>query len=324
MDGEELNAFRRSGKTLTSLVVYSHPISAGQMDGGAAPVTVRPTLLVMPEPSEIFLQNLAEFERIVRSICRRKGVSPDDADDFASEVMLRLIDDDYAAIRNFKNRSGFNTYIASLVTRLLIDYRRRTWGKWRTSADAKRLGELATAFEMLVNRDQRSMPEAFTVLKEKFPGLTPQELESLAARVPRRVSRRQVDLEEAAAVAAPASVDPVQADTARRLSEAVRCLVDRMPEEDRVIVQLHFGIGMTVAEIARSLHVRQTPLYPRLRRLLRALRSDLERAGFAAKDVGELIGADPALLDFHLKNEETRTSEGEETPAADGKKEMSK
>lgn len=278
----------------------------------------------MPEPSEILLENLSEIDRIVRSICRRKGVSPNDTDDFSSEVMLRLIDHDYAAIRNFKNRSTFNTYIASLAMRLLIDFRRREWGKWRASAEAQRLGELATAFETLINRDQRSIAEAFTALREKFPDLTEQQLESLAARMPQRMPRRQVGIEEAASVAAPSGTDPVQADTARRLSEAVCRLVGRLPDEDQLILRLCFGVGLTVAEIARTLHVKQTPLYPRLRRLFRTLRADLEAAGFAPKDVEELIGTEPTLLDFHLKNEDPRPSEGEETPVADRKKEMSK
>ena len=228
----------------------------------------------MPEPSEILVQNLPQIERIIRSICWRKGLGKEDTEDLVGEVMLRLIDDDYAVIRNFEGRSSFNTYIAAMGMRLVIDYRRREWGKWRTSAEAKRLGDLATALDRMINRDHNSMSEAFDDLGKKFPGLTRAQLESLAARMPARVPRLHVDLEEAASVAAPVSgVDPIHSDTARRLSETVSSLVDRLPEEDQLLVRLCFDVGLTVAEIARTLHIDQTPLYPRLRKLFRAMRA---------------------------------------------------
>jgi len=279
----------------------------------------------MPEPREILVQNLPEIERIIRSICWRKGVGKEDTEDLVGEVILRLIDDDYAVIRDFHDRSSFNTYIATMVTRLVIDYRRREWGKWRTSAEAKRLGELAMAFERMINRDHTSMSETFAALKEKFPGLTLEQLESLAARMPPRLPRRHVEIEEAVAVAAPTTgVDPIRADTARRLSETVSTLVALLPKDDQLLLRLCFDVGLSVAEIARTLHIDQAPLYPRLRKLFRSMRKSLEDAGFAAKDVEELIGTDSTLLDFHLKKKGVRTSEQEEIPIAVRKAEMSK
>src|SRR5690242_17941070 len=97
----------------------------------------------MPGPRELFLQKLPQIERIVASIGKRSGLDADALEDFSADVKLRLVDDDYVVIRAFKNRSSFESYIATVVKRLLLDHRNREWGKWRPSAVAKRLGPLA-------------------------------------------------------------------------------------------------------------------------------------------------------------------------------------
>lgn len=278
----------------------------------------------MFEPSELLLRNLPEIERIITSICRRKGMDSDATEEFAAEVKLRLVEDDYAIIRAFQNRSSFNAYIAAVIRRLLLDQRNREWGKWRTSAEALRLGELCVALERALYRDGHSIDEAETLLAPKFPGITVAQLEELVIRLPVRMPRRKVDLQEAESLPAPEQeIDPVHRDTARRLSRAVACFIDRLPEEDQLLLHLRFHVALTVAEIARALQVEQPPLYPRLYKLFALLRAELEKGGFRANDVEELIGADPTLLDFRLKTRGPRPSEEDEPTEAARQEEIS-
>ena len=87
-----------------------------------------------------FLSNLAIIDRIVRFICRRHKISESEAEDFSSEVRLRLVENDYEVFRRFQHRSSLRTYLTIVIQRIYLDYRNHLWGKWRPSAEARRLG----------------------------------------------------------------------------------------------------------------------------------------------------------------------------------------
>lgn len=268
---------------------------------------------LMSEPSELLLQNLPEIERIIASICRRKGMDADATEEFAAEVKLRLVDHDYAILRKFQGRSPLAVYIAAVVRRLLLDYHRHEWGKWRTSGEAAHLGQLASDLERILHRDGRTLEDALKLLAADYPETTLADLERLAAQLPQRVRRRKVDLEHATSVLAPQEhLDPIRSESAKRISGVVTRFIDRLPEEDQLIFRLRFESNMTVAQVARALHIDQPLLYRRLYRHFDALRAELSRAGVNGRDVEELIGTDTSLLDFHLKNRAARPSEEEE------------
>ena len=47
---------------------------------------------------ELLESNLALIERITAFVCRRQRLSPDDAEEFAGVVRLRLVENDYAIL----------------------------------------------------------------------------------------------------------------------------------------------------------------------------------------------------------------------------------
>jgi RNA polymerase sigma factor for flagellar operon FliA len=276
----------------------------------------------MSEPDKILVENLPLIEQIVASIGRRKGMDAAAIEEFAADVKLRLVSDDYSIIRAFAGRSSFSTYMTSVVARLLLDYRNQQWGKWRASAEAERLGETAIELEQLLYRDCRPPEEAFDELVKKHPELTRPDVDALVVRLRRRVRRRMVGLGEASAVGTAADEGSVQdAQSARRISAVVSAHIETLPDEDQLLLRLRFDSEMTVAQISRSLHIGQQLLYRRLYKLFQALRTDLERAGIEAGDVADLIGKDTVLLDFRLKNANVRPSDEEESEAAGRQKE---
>jgi RNA polymerase sigma factor (sigma-70 family) len=274
----------------------------------------------MSEPSDLLVRELPLIERIIYAICRRDGMDADEIEEFTAEVRLRLVKDDYAILRAFQGRSQFKTYIAAVVRRLLIDYRRHGWGKWHDSAEAQRLGEIGIDVERALVRDGRSPQEALAQLKDRHPQITLEEIERIAARLPPRVRRTRVDVDHALSVAtaSPGGVDPVvRSEVASQVSSVVCAFIDGLPEEDQLIIRLRFDSEMTVAQIARSLHRDQQVLYRRLYRHFRDLREALVAAGVDAQAVEDLIGSDSTLLDFQLKNRSVRPSEeGERAVAA--------
>jgi RNA polymerase sigma factor for flagellar operon FliA len=70
---------------------------------------------------------------------------------------------------------------------------------------------------------------------------------------------------------------------------------------DGAILRLHFVAGLTVAEIARALHLDQKPLYRRIRKLCEQLRERLVAAGIDSARANEVIGHADVALDFGLR-----------------------
>lgn len=272
----------------------------------------------MSEPSELLVQNLPLIEQIIAAICRRNGMDADATEEFAAEVKLRLVKDDYAVIRAFQGRSSFATFIAAVVRRLLLDYRNHEWGKWHASAEALRIGDLAVDVERLIYRDGRSVEDVLAILVRLYPDVTRSDVESLLVRLPRRFRRKRVDLEEATGVIAAGELaaDTNRVQNAKLISTVVREFISGLPEDDRLLFQLRFESEMSVAQIARALHEDQQLLYRRLYKRFRELRRALESAGIAAADVEDLIGTNSSDLDFHLKNETARPSEDSESSVA--------
>jgi RNA polymerase sigma factor for flagellar operon FliA len=75
------------------------------------------------------------------------------------------------------------------------------------------------------------------------------------------------------------------ASTRTACRRALEKAVERLDEDDRDILELRFREGLSVADIARRIGLEQRPLYGRLQRLLRKLRTDLEHAGFRRDQV---------------------------------------
>jgi RNA polymerase sigma factor for flagellar operon FliA len=267
------------------------------------------------EAHELLTENLAVIERAIAFAARRHRLDPADAEEFAAVVKLKLVENDYAILRAFEGRSSFATFIGVVVQRMALDFRIHAWGKWHSSVEAKSLGPQAVELEKLLHRDDRSLDDAAPIMAARH-GLTRHALEALAAKLPRRFPRhRDVDLEEAHSVAVTPSAEveePLLAIDRRaasdRVSTVMAGLMERLPDQDRLILQLRFEGGMSVADIARALLLDQKMTYRRIERNMRELRRELERTGIASGDVADLIGRDEVLLRFELGNPNRRPS----------------
>lgn len=269
----------------------------------------------MQEAHELLTENLAVVDRAAAFAARRHRLDPADAEEFGAIVKLKLVENDYAILRAFEGRSSFATFIGVVVQRMALDFRIHAWGKWHSSVEARTLGPHAVDLEKLLHRDDRPLDEAAPIMAARY-GLTRDAIEALAAKLPRRLPRhREVDLEEAVAVAVtpPAEVEePILAIDRRAVSERISTvmvgLMERLPDQDRLILQLRFEGGMSVADIARALLLDQKLTYRRIERNMRELRRELERTGIASADVADLIGRAEVLLRFELGKPDRRPS----------------
>jgi RNA polymerase sigma factor for flagellar operon FliA len=272
----------------------------------------------MANPSDTLVEQLPLIEQIIRAVCRGRRMNAAQIEDFAGFVKLRLIENDYAIIRKFKGRSSFGTFVTTVISRLLNDYTdRERGGRWRHSAEAKRMGPLAEELELLLVRDKRTFDEAFGELSAKHPGITRPELEAIAERFPVRHRATMSSLEDCEVpIAGAHALDAGKAEMLKILSMVISKFIAGLPKEDQLIVQLRFEDDMPVPRIASALHLDMQSVYRRLRRHYRDLRRMVEKAGISKEDVDGLTGQDGALLDFHLKTDDEHPSNDEDPDGA--------
>jgi len=273
-------------------------------------------------PADLFRANLALIDRTIDRVCRRSRLFGPDAEDFASEVRLTLMSDDYAVLRKWEQRSSLATFLTVVVQRMLADLRVKAYGRWHPSAEAQRLGESAMVLERMIRRDRRTIEEAVPLVRTIDPSLTRAEIETMARRLPPRSERpRAVDVDDTAERAFVSrdgadarALGGERAELSARTSSIMRDTLAGMTAEDRTILRFHYGSSMTLADIARALRVPQRPLYRRIERLHNVLRDALAGAGIDGSLIGELIGAADAEMDFGWKNSTPLPSKDGEGP----------
>ena len=246
-------------------------------------------------PQAAFIENLETIEQIISTICRRHLLVGDDHDDFASYVKLRLVDDDYAAFKKFQGRSSLRTYLVVVITNCFKDFRTSRWGRWRPSAEAKRLGPVALRLEILIWRDGHGVRQAIEVLRSRGGELpSDAELIKLAARIPSRSRSAPANPDEVDNAAAPETADAgiIQEELDHSRSNALQELqhaLGTLPEEDQLILRMCFLDRTKVADIARILHLDQKPLYRRIENNLKRLRAFLEERGVNRESIAEFL-----------------------------------
>jgi len=255
----------------------------------------------MPDPpslEDVFLQHLGWIDRVASIACSKHGVWGADAEDFNGWVRMKLLEDDYAVLRNFRGGSELKTYLASVVTRHFFTYLREQRGRWRPSAAAERLGAPALDLEVLVRRDRFTLEQAGEKLRTAGQTtLSDAELARLLARLPERAPLRPVQVEpdvalEATPTLSRADERVVEAEAESKHGEMMGALdqaLGQLEPEERVIVRMHFADGYTLADVARALGLEQKPLYRRVERLRKHLRGYLENSGVRSRDVHEVL-----------------------------------
>jgi len=259
-----------------------------------------PFATAMSDRSEfeaLLTQNLEWVRRAAAKLCRRNRVTaPDEIEDFVGWVCLRLVEDDYSVLRKFRRESAITTYLTVVIAMLFRDYRVKQWGRWRPSAAAKRMGSLAVQLETLVYRDGYRVDQAGEILRSEGHAVQDAELVEMLRTLPPHAPPRPMPVGEESleTFAGPSAADQdvLAEETAgerRTAEDALRAALEGLSEEDRTIVRLRIWEGMSVADIARVLHLPQKPLYRRLERIFAELRRQLERAGVDAEQVRRIF-----------------------------------
>jgi RNA polymerase sigma factor (sigma-70 family) len=242
---------------------------------------------------------------VTGQVCRRHHLSAAEADDFRSDVRFHFIDREYEVLRRFEGRCSLPTYINVVVQRVFLDFRNREWGRWRPSAQAKRQGSQAILLERLASRDGWTFDQIAEMLRVNHGIVIDEPLrmfyEQAIARSPRPklVAEDEAGRVESAAPGADTNVVRAeQGFLAKRVRVALIRAQQALAAEERLILKMRFEDAVSVADIARALHLDQKRLYRTIERLLRRIASSLEMEGISRADAAALFEQGALSWDF--------------------------
>lgn len=254
-----------------------------------------------PDPFNFLTTHRRQIAERARRIGRRQGLPERDLDDFVADVMVKLIEDDYAVLRSFHGRSRVLTYISVVILHFAHDELNRRWGKWRPSAQARRLGVEAMALERLLYRDGHTFADSERLLLERFPQLRAEDIERLTGQLPAREKRR-FDGDELlenlpAAERADNSDVCLERDTRKlRVLALLRRGLATLDPIWQLAITWRYERGQHAAEIARGLDLETREVYRILEHAKRRLRRFLEAQGIdahvALADLGWDLGGE--------------------------------
>lgn len=256
---------------------------------------------------QLILQDQPTIRHVVRRIARRSGLSHDEELDFLGALHVRLIEDNYRVYRRFAGRSSMATYLTVVATRLLIDTRNRAWGRFRASAQARRLGEVATTFERLRSCDGYTTDEAAAELSVRYPGIGESQIHAIQMRLPAaKPRRRPAPVDHAVDSSASSPERPLmtlqQSAHARQVEAVLRAAIARLAPEDRRLLRLRFRDGVKVVDIATAMGMKQRELYARFDRILAGLRRSLEAGDITRATSAGILGANEIQINGALED----------------------
>ncbi|NJL27412.1 MAG: sigma-70 family RNA polymerase sigma factor [Thermoanaerobaculia bacterium] len=239
------------------------------------------------DPLNLLTSHRRQIAERARRIGRRQGLPESDLDDFVADVMVKLIEDDYAVLRAFHGRSRVLTYVSTVILHLAQDERNRRWGKWRASAEARRLGLEAMTLERLLYREGHTSTDAERLLCEHFPRLRAEEAERLATLLPTREGRRFDSDDELDSMPAADRADDGDQVTERtvRKSRVLNLLRRGLAGLDpswQLAIRQRYEQGWPAAEIARGIGLGTREVYRILEHAKRRLRRFLATEGIDA------------------------------------------
>ena len=257
----------------------------------------------------LLLDHLDVIDQIVRTAGRRRHFSSTEQEDFASFVRLRFVENDYAVLRKFQNRSSLWTYLAAVIERMSLDFCIDRWGRWRPSTMADRLGPVAALLERLVSRDNHTLEEAMEIARTNHAvALSYPELRTLWDQLPVRMRTSEVSEEDAVDVPAIESAETrieeaEHQKTRERLDSVLKAAFEEIAVRDRVLLALRFDQDLPMAEIAKLTGSSVPTLHRRLDKAVKHLRQALSLSGFSRAQLAEFVGHPTITLSPLLRAE---------------------
>jgi RNA polymerase sigma factor (sigma-70 family) len=226
------------------------------------------------------------LDKLIGHEGRRRRLRGDEIEDLGSYVRLRLLERGGEVLDKFQGGSSIETYLAVVVKRIYLDWRRQKWGDWRPSTLAQRLGDVAVELERLWVREALAWDHVQATLHSRFgQEAAPAALEALrdqlgSQRRPKLAGEEALEsLRDPSASADAALLERERKEAADRLARTVEESIAGLEPEDRLVLRLHFKEQKSLRTIAEVLGCDHRRIHRQVGRVLWDLRQQLSERG---------------------------------------------
>ncbi len=242
---------------------------------------------------EILLAS-SEILQKIEAVCKRHFADENERSESFIFILDNLKADNFKRLRAYKGRSQLTTYLYSLVNALVVDYRRKIYGRRRIPAGVAKLGKWAEAVYRLVCWQKYSFDDAydFLQLEDLFEGPYDHYLKAIAPirEAPCRENPSFQSLNEEAADASrkthnpdanplEALIDKLDHDRRGRALMIIRATTTAFPPEDQLLIRLVYASDQPVSKAAKLVGLSASSARRRLKRLLNQYREKLLAEG---------------------------------------------
>lgn len=263
--------------------------------------------------STVLREKLEKLLPLIRQVAdfvgRRLGLSPEEREDLASEICLKLAANDYEKLRKFRGESKFSTYLKVVAAREATDRIRHERGKYRPASKTRQRGDWACRYELLRRNEGRSRDEALAILKSEGVSVPLDQLDSLDEEIAIRLPPRTFEHAGELRSRPDAELDPEQralaqerATERRQLLFTLRQAVRGLSPDDRAFLRLYCAPGAKsrAAQLSTMFALSVSDVYRHYRELCKDLKRRLRKMGIEAEDVQDLLANWEDDWEIHL------------------------
>ncbi|GBD39583.1 hypothetical protein HRbin37_01865 [bacterium HR37] len=223
-------------------------------------------------------------------------------------VLEKIKENDSRRIKAYRGESSFRTFLYSITTKLIIDFRRSVFG-YRVLPkyywDFDEINRYIFKLFFYHNADSRWIENA---IQAEYR-ITAEEAQRRVREVEERIIRSRIKLgsREQQAVSLGREIDSLYTGDKEsnpevsiisaelrvkreRIVTALKEEVQKLKAEDALILQLYFEHGLTARQIASAIPgLKEKSIYKRVKRTLKELRKNLKKRGITEEDISEIL-----------------------------------
>ena len=247
------------------------------------------------DPVQFITGSYQKVEAIIRAVCFRNRLKPDEAEDFSAEVKLRLVENDYRILRVFTGKSSIETYLTTVIANTVRDLLRERNGRWRPSEEARRQGEVAERIEELIYRFHYPFHEAFQILTTNFGfAISEKDARDIFFKLKVREGRpvavsTEEEFHDERGTPETEMINAEQNLLEGRISVIIDEMRVQLSATDRLMMRMAFEDNLKLTVIAEQLHLNRAEVDRRIREILTLFKRGILQQGINYNEVQELI-----------------------------------
>lgn len=244
------------------------------------------------KPEEILASS--DILEKIEAVCKRHFSAENDRNECYIFVLDSLRAENFKRLRAFKGKSKLSTYLHSLVNSLVIDFRRKRYGRRRIPTAVLKLGKWAEAVYRRVCWQRFSFDDAYDFLQVDglYEGSYEQFLQEIVpiqnAPCRENPSFKSIDdpggnpwrkMDDASSNPLETLIKKLDRERRIKAIKVIRETTKRLPENDQLLVRLVFGSEHPVRVAAKIIDLSASAARRRLKRLMIKYSESLLTAG---------------------------------------------